>query len=88
MSAITLEYPVESLPGLPVQEGLRFFGVIRGGKAQVRVSDSTLAKTETDRRSAALESFLTKWSGKGSLLPRHEMEQDPRLAYLTAKHIH
>ncbi len=88
MNAITLEYPVESLPGLPLKEGLRFFGVIRGGKARVQISESQEPQTSTDPRQAALENFISKWSGKGTLLPKEQIEQDPRLAYLTAKHIH
>lgn len=85
MTAITLDYPLTSLPGLPVQEGQRFQGYIREGRLHV-----TIPATETteigDKRLAA-ERFVSKWAGKGKLRAQNEIEADPRLAHLTAKHL-
>ena len=88
MSAITLEYPIENFPGLPMKEGLRFFGIIKAGKAKVQVSEPLTDESAQVARMKAAEHFLSNWSGKGTLLSQKELDQDPRLAYLTAKHVH
>ena len=87
MSAITLAYPLSSLPGLPVGEGQRFQGYVRDGKLHVTVPVSVSAPAASDEKSGAAERFVENWSGKGRLLPAEEIESDPRLAHLTSKHL-
>ncbi len=45
-------------------------------------------KPQVDTEPSAAQSFVSKWSGKGRLLAADEMVDDPRLAELTAKHVH
>jgi len=92
MSVTTIDIPLENLPGMPAREGLRFTGIVHDGTAtiSIQVTDSndplSGGEEEAQKRSAA-EHFFTEWSGKGALLPQEEIDKDPRLAYLTAKHI-
>lgn len=87
MTAITLDYPLTSLPGLPVQEGQHFQGYVRDGKLHVTIpATASEAAQHGDKRLAA-ERFVSKWAGKGKLLAQNQMEADPRLARLTAKHL-
>ena len=87
MTAITLDYPLTSLPGLPVQEGQRFQGYVLGGKLHVTIPATTSEITSSGNKRLAAERFVTKWAGKGKLLAQDELDADPRLAYLTAKHL-
>ncbi len=87
MTTITLDYPLTSLPGLPVQEGQRFQGYIRGGKLHVTIPATASEATLSGDKRLAAERFVSKWAGKGKLLPQNEMEADPRLAHLTVKHL-
>ncbi len=86
MSAITLDYPLTSLPGLPVQEGQHFEGYVRDGKLHVTIPVATSEAALHDDKRLAVERFVSKWAGKGKLLAQNEMEADPRLVHLTAKH--
>jgi hypothetical protein len=87
MTATTLDYPLTSLPGLPVQEGQRFEGYVRGGMLHVTIPATTSGSTSSDEKRLAAERFVTKWAGKGKLLAQDDLEADPKLAYLTAKHL-
>ena len=87
MSAITLDYPLSSLPGLPVREGQSFQGYVRDGKLHVTVPVVTSVPVAVDDNISAAERFVENWSGKGKLLPAQEIESDPRLAQLTSKHL-
>ncbi len=87
MTAITLDYPLTSLPGLPVQEGLRFQGYVSGGKLHVTIPAPASEITSSDDKRLAAERFVNNWAGKGKLLAQDELEADPKLAYLTAKHL-
>ena len=85
-----MEYPLESLPGLPAQEGAWFWVNVKAGMLRVTVPEKPSAEAmpnANDDDDPALR-FVKNWSGKGTLLPQEEIDQDPRLAYLTAKHIH
>jgi hypothetical protein len=90
MSLVTLEYPVANLPGLPMQDGQRFDGIVHGGKLHLTLHESAPEPTQSDpgNQETAVERFVKKWHGQGQLLQAEETEQDPRLAYLTAKHVH
>lgn len=85
MSAITLDYPLSSFPGLPVREGQRFQGYVRDGKLHVTVSEQVPVPVGDNRNAA--ERFVENWSGKGTLLTTEEMAADPKLAHLTSKHL-
>jgi hypothetical protein len=76
------------MPGLPVEEGSEFVVKVRDGKLQVTLTDPEEITPEVmgDSEDPAVR-FVRKWSGKGTLLPQEEIDADPRLAYLTAKHI-
>ena len=87
MTAITLDYPLTSLPGLLVQEGQRFQGYVLGGKLHVTIPATASEITPPADKRLAAERFVTKWAGKGKLLAQDELEADPRLGYLTAKHL-
>jgi hypothetical protein len=87
MAAITLDYPLTSLPGLPVGEGQSFQGYVRDGILHVTISATTSVSALPNDKRVAAERFVTKWGGKGKLLPKKELDADPRLAYLTAKHL-
>jgi hypothetical protein len=89
MSATTRSFPLDSMPGLPVAEGSEFVVKVRDGKLQVTLTDpeETTSKVMDESEDPAVR-FVRKWSGKGTLLPQEEIDADPRLAYLTAKHIH
>ena len=84
MSVITLDFSLESFPDLHVRDGQSVRGCIRDGKLHVTIPVLDADETEP----SASQSFVAKWSGKGSLLKADEMTDDPRLAELTAKHIH
>jgi hypothetical protein len=91
MRAITLGSPLDSMPGLPVEEGSEFVVKVRDGKLQVTLPETAekcpkVAEDDEDDEDPAVR-FVRKWSGKGKLLPQEEIAADPRLAYLTAKHI-
>ncbi len=83
MNAITLDFPIESLPGLPVRDGLRFRGLVRGDRLEVTLE----APAPAEAKASAAAEFVEKWRGRGTLLPPEELESDPRLAALTAKHL-
>ena len=94
MSAITLDYPLESLPGLPLREGQRFHGYVQGGKVHVTVQIPEPAKDEGAAspdepvvRENAARHFVEKWHGAFTRASQDELDADPRLAYLTAKHL-
>lgn len=84
MSVITLDFSLESFPDLHVRDGQAVRGCIRDGKLHVTIP--VLDKAET--QASASQSFVEKWSGKGSLLKADEMTDDSRLAELTAKYLH
>lgn len=88
MSAITLEYPIENLPGLPAQEGSWFWVNVKAGKLRVSVPEGMPTEALAANEDDPAVQFVKNWSGKGTLLSPEEIDQDPRLAYLTAKHIH
>lgn len=87
-----MDIPLDYLPELAAREGLRFSGVIRAGKAHISIPESDVpglaATASSDAKRRAVEHFFTAWSGKALRLTQDEIDQDPRLAYLTAKHIH
>jgi len=92
MSVTTIDVPLENLPGMPAREGLRFTGVVQDGTATISIQmadsdDSQGEREKEEKKRSAVEHFFTEWSGKGTLLPQEEIDKDPRLAYLTAKHI-
>lgn len=84
MSVITLDFSLESFPDLHFRDGQSVRGCIRDGKLHVTIP----VLDDVEKESTASQSFAEKWSGKGSLLKAEEMTDDPRLAELTAKHIH
>jgi hypothetical protein len=92
MSLTTIDVPLENLPGMPARDGLRFTGVVQDGTATISIQTANSedppddSKKVEEKRRAVIH-FFTEWSGKGSLLPQEEIDKDPRLAYLTAKHI-
>jgi hypothetical protein len=87
MAAITLDYPLTSLPGLLVGEGQSFQGYVRDGMLHVTILATTSVSAEPNDKRVAAERFVTKWAGKGKLLFKEELDTDPRLAYLMAKHL-
>jgi hypothetical protein len=87
MSLLTLEYPADSLPGLPSQDGQRFEGFVMGGKLHVTVRSGQECGDSAEEKRRGVERFVQKWSGQGTLLPPDEVGEDPRLAYLTAKYL-
>ena len=90
MSLLTLEYPAAILPGLPAQDGQRFDGYVHDGKLHLTLHEHAVEDSQANPESqeTAVERFVKKWHGQGQLLPAEETDQDPRLAYLTAKHVH
>jgi hypothetical protein len=88
MSAITLSFPLDSMPGLPVEEGSEFVVKVRDGKLQVTLTDPEEITPEVmgDSEDPAVR-FVRKWSGAFQLPDQEELDADPRLAYLIQKHV-
>ena len=84
MSVITLDFSLEGFPHLHVRDGQSVRGCIREGKLHVTIP----VLDDADTTPSAAQAFVQKWSGKGQLLTADEMAADPRLAELTAKHVH
>lgn len=84
MSVVTLDFSLDKFPDLHVRDGQSVRGCIRDGKLHVTIP----VLDDSDVGPSAAQAFVSKWSGKGRLLTADEMADDPRLAELTAKHVH
>jgi hypothetical protein len=90
MSAITLSFPLDSMPGLPVEEGSEFVVKVRDGKLQVTLTDPeevNNAQKAAEVSEDPAERFVRKWSGAFRIPDQEELNADPRLAYLIQKHV-
>jgi len=88
MSTTTLSFPLDSMPGLPVEEGSEFLVKVRNGKLQVTLPETEKAgpAVAEDLEDPAVR-FVRKWSGAFKYPEREELDADPRLAYLVEKHL-
>ena len=83
MDVVTLDLPLQELSQVHFRDGQVVRGCVRRGKLHV-----TIPVDASDiMKPSGAQAFVEKWSGKGRLLPDAEVQSDPRLAKLTAKHI-